>query len=377
MVQGTFSTTTKALYWFHLSAGVPAFTKSFYGMQLTPDDFIGINKANTAYPDDLVTTDALRWLPAGSKISVTTVYNLYNNGPLSQTSWLWLRLDSFITPLVAFHVVLTQSYTVNSVDMPVPFTKVIINEGGGWNSSTYKFSAPITGIYFFSFGGANPNPKYITTVLRLNGQYKAFAGTWENSLRNGLETARAAMLLNVTTADVVYVSMFSVSYPVGNYQCFFLGYRYNPVLFNQIAWSVGRSIGNVYAPADYVQLDMVNVNQGNVWNNSTNSAIISVPGVYIIDLASYLCGSGTSGGGKCNGNENMQLLLNDKPIIDLKLISFTANNCITRSRTVAAQLTLGDEMRVSAPINGSAYISSDSEGRQYILFSGFLINPLN
>ena len=371
---GIFQISTTALYWFHLSLGIPSYTKALYGIQLTTNDFLGINKTNTAYPNDQVTTDALCWVSSGSKLSITTTYNIYNSGQLTQTSWLWLKLDSFITPLVAFHVALTTSFSPgSSVDATVPFNKVFVNEGGGWNSATYKFSPPMSGIYYISFGAATTSGKRAAMTLRQSSQYRVFSGMWESSLHNGLESNRASVLLNVATTDFIFCSSYNGHYYEGNSNNlnYLMGFLYNPSSFNKIAWSVGRSLGGFTGPVDNVQFNVVYVSSGISWNSTTSSVIITVSGSYIVDITCYLCGTG-----KGNGNENMQLLLNGNPIIELKLTSFIADDCVTRSRTVATQLKAGNQLTVRALIVGSYYGFGDSQGRQFIVYSGFLINPL-
>ena len=373
ITRGTFLTSTKALYWFHFSAGVPTNTKTSYGVQLSSEVFVGINKSNTAFPDDQVTTDALRWISAGSKLSITSKYNLFNNAPVSQTAWLWLRLDSFITPLVAFHVALATSLTSNSSVVPVPFEKVIVNEGDGWNPVTYKFSPPVAGIYYFSFGTATISNSKAEMDLLINGVSHFVAAIWETSLHNNLETCRTTTLLNLLTTDDIFCGTVHAGHYFegnSNNQNYFMGFLYNPTLSEKIAWNVAHS-SSFTGPLDYVQYDKVHVNEGGVWNSTTNSANILVSGLYIVDLSSYFCGSGCIG----NGNQHLQLLLNGNPIIELKLMAFTANDGISRSRTVAVQMTKGDHMRVRAVNNGS-YVSAP--GQRYLnLFSGFLINSLN
>ena len=175
---GIFSSGTTGLYWFHLSAGVPPFTKALYGIQNSPSDFIGINKSNTMYPKDQVSTDALRWVSAESKLSVATSYTLNNDALLSQTSWLWLRLNSFIKPLVAFHVILTTSISLIEF-YPIPFDRVLVNEGGGWNLATSKFSPPVLGIYYFTFGVASTSENKAAMIMMLNDHVKIYIGVYE------------------------------------------------------------------------------------------------------------------------------------------------------------------------------------------------------
>ena len=147
-----------------------------------------------------------------------------------------------------------------------------------------------------------------------------------------METSRGSALLNVVTTDLIYCNLHAFSTYEGNsnYQIYFVRFLYKSSLFTQIAWCVGRSGSYLFGPADYVQLDAINVNTGSAWNATTNYVNISVPGVYIVDLTGFLSCLVASG----NGDEHLQLLLNGISLIELKLMGYTANG-ITRSRSVA------------------------------------------
>lgn len=80
-------------------------TTSFFAEKST----IGVIKNNTAYQDDEVTTDYLSWELGGTTLSVVTNYNLYSSHSLSETAWLYSRLDSVMQQLVAFYVVKTSA----------------------------------------------------------------------------------------------------------------------------------------------------------------------------------------------------------------------------------------------------------------------------
>ena len=289
-------------------------------------------------------------------------------------------LDSFITPVIAFHVALTVSIdTARGPVSPVPFNNVMVNEGAGWNPNSYKFSPPVSGIYYFSLSVATASGKAASMYLMKNTQLSIMSNVWETGKHNGLETSRAAALMQVVTTDFIYCKLPTASqYFEGNSnnQNYLLGFLTGTTLPSKIAWSVGRSLGPFTGPVDYLPYNEVNVNEGGVWNAATNSAKIFVAGLYITDLTTYLCGS-TYPYGVGNGNENLQLLLNGSPIIELKLMPFTASDSITRSRAIAVKLAAGDELRVRVATSGSYYHSSGILGVQFHIFSGLFINPLN
>ena len=136
---------------------------------------------------------------------------------------------------------------------------------------------------------------------------------WETTSHNDLETSRSALLLSVLTTDSIYCEPWPGNYYEANsyYQNYLMGFPYNPTFFTQLAWSVGRTLAALSGINDYVVLNAVNVNTGGAWDAAKNQVSIPTTGVYIVDITSNFCGI------PGNGNCNMQLLLNDDPIIDL------------------------------------------------------------
>ena len=71
---------------------------------------------------------------------------------------------------VYFHVQRDQMYT--SVGTTIPFQVVRLNVGGGMNITSGIFTAPVSGIYHFSFTAIkNRPPAYLTVDLYLNSTY--------------------------------------------------------------------------------------------------------------------------------------------------------------------------------------------------------------
>jgi hypothetical protein len=61
----------------------------------------------------------------------------------------------------------------------------------------------------------------------------------------------------------------------------------------------------------------------------------------------------------------VQVILNFQPVITLQLLGFTSIDCITRSRSVIANLNVGDQLYVTL-LNGTCVYTS-----YYTQFSGF------
>lgn len=71
----------------------------------------------------------------------------------------------------------------------------------------------------------------------------------------------------------------------------------------------------------------------------------------------------------CNNNVYVQVLQNSNVIIDLNLSPLMSVQCITRSRAVIVQLTVGDTLRVTMPTVGCTY----DDSYHFNSFTGFRI----
>jgi hypothetical protein len=378
---GTLSVVQTGLYWFHLSAGVPPFTSVSYNIRGLSPISIGINKNNTAYGKDQVSTDGIAWVTGGSKLFVTTDYGLLSNGQVPHTAWLWLRLDVAMQPLVAFYVTSSQSWT--NTNSNVTYDNVLVNEGQGWNSASNAFIAPYQGLYFFSFGIATTSSNIACITLTLNSGYVCMRNCVnETTVHNGVEVSRAAVMLSLQQDDVISgkITPSPISLPLldyGNEQgiMYLQGFLYAPQ-FTSVAWSVSQKLYFV-GPLDCVPFATVNVNVGNTWNSTMNTAFIRVSGIYLIDLTSYLCGNASS---FYSGNAELRVVrnfyINYNPndfIMKLSLYASTWNDwCITRSRSTLVSLNRTHHLNVAALNFNTLYASF---GIPHHAFTGFLLVP--
>ena len=362
------------LYWFHLSAGIPANTKA--GCTIVGlNNKIGVVKDNTAYQNDQVTSDGLSWITSGTKLSVVTNYSLFSSSSVGETAWLWFRLDTVMQQLVAFCVVKIAAQSISVAGgHPVQMTydTVIVNEGNGWSINTNTFVAPKTGYYFISFGVVALSAKKSCLKLALTSDTSNnFESNCilETSVHNGSEIARAAVLLSLSANTAI--SCYIFPYTEFNYNgagstsyVYMQGFLYNPSAGPKVAWSVVRKLGNFQGPLDPIQFDTIYVNEGNPWNNASNMITISSSGLYVIDLTTYL--TGYTG----NGNENLQVFMNNNPVVVISLNSVGLNDGLTRSRSILIKLIIGDRLRVVAPTSGSYYLSNFAGVH---VFTGFLL----
>ena len=360
----TFLVSQRSLYWFHLSAGVPANKTTYYRLNgLNYSSFV--YSSATAYPQDQLTTDTLQWVPPNVSLWVSSDQTLYSTSNY-ETAWFGFRLDNLFNPLVAFAVQLTKSYTTASA---IKFNHVLVNEGNGYDINDGSFTALINGIYFFST--TTTNNIYITVNEYLN--VKLYVLLNDNAhTSSDLVSVRGSILLTLKVNDKVQVIPSAKEFIRTNQDGFanFNGFLYSPTSGFNIAWSVVRK-SFLIGPYDYVLFEAINTNQGNCWQKAFNRVVISVSGIYFVDIGSPHCGKDFQWchNGDGNGDTVIQVLHNGNEIVNKKLSVITYDNCGVRSRATLVSLNTGDELRINVPTGGCH--CSGVYGT--IWFNGFLL----
>ena len=74
------------------------------------------------------------------------------------------------------HFYVQRNSSFDTTGTPIPFDLEMVNDGNAMNLTTGIFTAPVTGIYFFSFTGLVEFPASSSTVqlgvsLKMNGNY--------------------------------------------------------------------------------------------------------------------------------------------------------------------------------------------------------------
>ena len=365
-LSSTLTVYQSGLYWFHMAAGIPANTQgSFFivGLNYT----IGIIKSNTAYLDEPTSTDGLSWVDSGKTLCISTNYSLYSSSQYGETTWSWFRLDNIMKQLIAFYVVNTKVTRTLTADVKMSYDKVLVNEGNGWNSALNQFVAPVSGYYFLAYGIGSSRGTSSCLRLSVNTVVKLTQCVYEAAIRNGSETSRASTMVSLNAGDIVanYVLAGFTFYSNSLSHIYIQGFLYHPSNDVRTAWSVACSLPDFFGPADPLVFNVIYVNEGNTWNASSNTATVLQAGIFLIDITTYLCGM------YGNRQENVQIVLNNNTLIQLKLNTTGWNDCISRSRSFLLQLNVGDSLHIRIPTAGSFYVSN-----YYLLhaFTGFLLN---
>lgn len=298
-VNSAFNVTTQlvpdsGVFWFQLAAGVPANSGAYMQLQ---DQSPTIFSNNTAFPYECMVADAIQNISSVTPIraSSQTTLNGYQNRYVG-TSLAGFRLDNIMSSLICFAVQLSQDIPGCDGGTLVAFDRVLMNIGGGWNTTPFTFKAPIAGIYYISFATSSADTTRAMMSVRVNGATNGTVCMCDMS-HNGVQVARGALLLQLTTTDVVtFVNPDSNIAVRGSPEGLTSaqGFLYAPTLdISSVAWSVVKTGPGKFTNSSVaLQYDTAVVNTNNVFNLTASHVIIPVDGTYLVDLTAYICGNG-------------------------------------------------------------------------------------
>ncbi|KAM8732693.1 uncharacterized protein c1qtnf2 [Acanthopagrus schlegelii] len=102
----------------------------------------------------------------------------------------------------AFSVAVTKSYPKER--LPIRFSRIMLNEGGHYNTSSGKFVCVIPGVYYFTYDITLAN-KHLAIGLVHNGQYKI--KTFDANTGNH-DVASGSTVLHLQKSDQVWLQIF-------------------------------------------------------------------------------------------------------------------------------------------------------------------------
>ncbi|XP_074535592.1 cerebellin 18 [Halichoeres trimaculatus] len=100
-------------------------------------------------------------------------------------------------------------FGIFSTNVPVPYSKVMLNEGYGYNPVMGVFTAPRAGVYVFSATVASAvdtrDRLYHQIQMMLN--YEVVASVWENNREDPEDSATQTAVLKLERGDQVYMKL--------------------------------------------------------------------------------------------------------------------------------------------------------------------------
>lgn len=107
----------------------------------------------------------------------------------------------------------------------VPFGSTLVNRGGHFNTSNNRFTAPVSGVYYFSVGvWQNDTNADVRFYLSVNGYIVGFPICVANGTRASNQLWTGSMPISLTAGDYVEFKNGSVSILLYGYLNFFSGY---------------------------------------------------------------------------------------------------------------------------------------------------------
>uniref|UniRef100_UPI003AAFF27E cerebellin-1-like n=1 Tax=Centroberyx gerrardi TaxID=166262 RepID=UPI003AAFF27E len=112
-------------------------------------------------------------------------------------------------PQVAFSTSLANSgevYKGPCTDKTLVFKQVFSNTGNGYDQNTGIFTAPVNGLYYFSFSTYGYNTHLMGAILMKNGIRQV--STYEDRSADGSDSSSNAVILQLADGDEVYMELW-------------------------------------------------------------------------------------------------------------------------------------------------------------------------
>ena len=353
----TFTCPTTGLYWLFYTVVWDGTTYADFSVQGTnqlPEPII--KRLHTDYDSyDTISRDKMLNLTFNQQLSISSAYETYADVNVG-SNWGAFLLDNLMSPLIAFEVYASQSAASQSN----VFDETVFNYGNAWSQYNQEFTAPISGIYYFSLSvgvtasnlGWNSIAAYDTCELDLF-----------DSHHTGIDLISGSCMMYITATQTVsiYWNILTDGMDSSYFETTFRGFLYSPVHGMQVAWSV-HNTNIVSGSGSAMAFPKVFVTEPpSIWQNSTNTITIPVSGIYYMDLMGQT--------GILLGTMNMSLTLNSTIVLS-RLLFISNYFYITRSQPVMAYLQSNSVLAVS--YNNANLEGCDNNG---LGFQGFLLYP--
>ena len=353
----TITTPRCALYWTHLELRTNA-TSMLADLSVisTNENIppIGIIKSVTNASNYIqLSRQDLRWIPGGTQ--------MYASSPsYGGQYWFWEGFDiaSLMDPLIAFNVYNNSTITAPASPQPFPFTNVLVNEGGGWNSTSFKFSTPQSGTYVLSYSTActaNVITKfylYLNNSLLLNAEVSDVG-------HYGIDMATRSIVTALSKDQSIWITGNGTQSYGNVYQLSsFKGFYVSPVHGIKCSWLI-------YSPTAGTAWTTL-LNEGNIpitFDFSSAYVNIQISGIYYVSITTTNTNAANSAFFRLLINASASGTYTYPEIFTRQ----GPNGCATRSSS--SLLRLFGNWNVTARNPSTSY-------QPFASYSGFLLYPL-
>ena len=284
-----------------------------------------------------------------------------------QTMWAGFSLEEFMGQVVTFFATSNIYQAAFTPELAINFEEEMIDTHDAFTPSGGKFTAPVSGTYFFMFSSGSEAYGEHRSQFRSNRTVESLSELYRAlGVNNGIDTLSKSLIYYLDAGETMQV--FLVAGSASNNQSTLLsfgGFLYDPKPPTpQFAWFVSsRTTQN--GPADPLVFERNKTLIGSPFNPTTNSVEIVTSGFYYmslyvgvtrVDIVDVQIISQTGTG---------------TPVVIANIFRSSSYNIYedTMGRGVMVHLKAGDKVRVR--INGVSAVYSDTA--EQTIFSGFLL----
>ena len=196
-------TEAEGLYFIGLSVRTMSRTQADYCLILSGNRFGGITKSSTSQDGgDTIGHDFLLPLYAADTLQVSSRYTVWASGLQHDTSLSVFSISHSMISNVSFSV--AREHSLTGYAEPLQFSSYLYIDGFYFDILTNMFTAPSTGIYFFSFSvGLIARG---TTRLSLYKNFEPFVNILRTATSyTGTDTIGRSVMMRLYEGDIIYI----------------------------------------------------------------------------------------------------------------------------------------------------------------------------
>ena len=316
---------------------------------------------------DTIGREMIVELPVATRMHILKSGFIHDHNNYFLNSWSGFSISGAMADDIVFSVARATSWSdVGTVVLPV----ILANHGGCYNVNTGLFTAPKTGVYYFSVSIGTDGSATVQATISVNGQ--PHADIFRNSTtHDGPEILSRVIMVTLDKGDSVSVELVQGTlYSSGVIrETSFMGFLYEPKLGSKHVWSLQSD--RSYIGLGQYHLDPVPFTRQLLSlgvNISGNFVVtINTSGIYYVHM-----NAGTLPQKKLL----FQLKLNGQTVASIWRFSSVSNvtghdGYDTVGRSVLLRLRTGDRLSLSAA--GYHQFGLGSTPNTLTSFTGFLV----
>ena len=329
--------------------------------------------------ENVLSRSDLRNLKADSRLQ------MISKNPYLDTIWGGFSINEISTnPPIAFHVVRHNSIFVNTKfddqnfvqdarNLIFKFNKILVNSGQCWNIEKHIFTAPVDGVYIFSYSMTIKAWRVKIEMKQIihegnktvSVNKRILLESHKDDTDKVFETVSGSTIEMLNEGDSIFIARFENLYVNIYDQASLRGFLYKPTAHVNAVWSARNS---PYAKIDNnhdIEFTDIFINIGDVFKKQDQNRIqliIPASGVYCVILKTAL-----------PPNNEIALFINDV-MTQLKIkykLKHKLHLLETYERSLLVQASVNDSLSVQLL---TTY--NDQASGYHIYFAGLIIVPI-